>query len=84
LAAGSGEEDFQNFSVYFYSFTLLPLEKGNPLHFNNLKSPPLKGDLCQVWLKLAKWFWRRSQKCKSLLTDGQQAIRIAHLSFQLT
>jgi hypothetical protein len=41
---------------------------------------------------LAQWFWRRSWKCKSLQTDiqtdrqmddGQQAIRIAHLSFQL-
>jgi hypothetical protein len=21
--------------------------------------------LCQVWLKLTKWFWRRSRKCKS-------------------
>jgi hypothetical protein len=44
--------------------------------------------LCQVWLKLAQWFWRRSRKCKSLQThrrtdDGQRAIRIAHLSFQL-
>jgi hypothetical protein len=32
--------------------------------------------------------WRRSRKCKILLTDGQtddeqRAIRIAHLSFQL-
>jgi hypothetical protein len=43
--------------------------------------------LCQVWLKLAQWFWWRSWKCKSLQTDGQtdrqRAFRIAHLSFQL-
>jgi hypothetical protein len=37
---------------------------------------------------LVPWFWRKSQKCKSLQTDrqtdaGQQAIRKAHLSFQL-
>ena len=29
------------------------------LHFNNLESPFPKDDLCQVWLKLAHWFWRR-------------------------
>jgi hypothetical protein len=50
--------------------------------------PSPKNDLCQVWLKLAQWFWRRSPKCKSLQTDrqtdtGQRAIRKAHLSFQL-
>jgi hypothetical protein len=50
--------------------------------------PSPKDDLCQVWLKLAQWFWRRSRKCKNLQTngrtdDGQPAIRIAHLSFQL-
>jgi hypothetical protein len=32
---------------------------------------PPKDELCQVWLKFAQWFWRRSQKCKSLQTDGQ-------------
>jgi hypothetical protein len=35
------------------------LEKGNPLHLNKLESPPPKDDLCQVWLKLSQWFWRR-------------------------
>jgi hypothetical protein len=58
--AGSGE-DFKKFSVYFYSFVIyLPLEKGNPLHLNNLESPPPKDDLGQVLLQLAKWFWGRS------------------------
>jgi hypothetical protein len=33
-----------------------------------LESPSPKDDLCQVWLKLAQWFWR-SRKCKSLQTD---------------
>jgi hypothetical protein len=36
-----------------------PLEKGNPHHLNKLKFPLSKDDLCQVWLKLAQWFWRR-------------------------
>jgi hypothetical protein len=58
----------------------------------NTESSLPKDDLCQLWLKLAQWFWRRSWKCKSLTdrhqTDGQtddglKAIREAHLSFQL-
>ena len=36
----------------------LPLEKDGALHLNKLESP-LKDALCQVWLKLAQWFWRR-------------------------
>jgi hypothetical protein len=44
--------------------------------------------LCQFWLELILWFWRRSRKFKSLQTDRQtdarqQAIRKSHLSFQL-
>jgi hypothetical protein len=80
------------FSVFLLFCDYLPLERSNPLHFNNLESPPPKDYLCQVRLKLAQWFWRRSRKCKSLQTDGrtdgqtddgQRAIIIAHLSFQL-
>jgi hypothetical protein len=37
----------------------LPLEKGYSLHLNKFESPSPKNDLCQVWLKLAQWFWRR-------------------------
>jgi hypothetical protein len=86
--AGSGEQDFLKiFSIFLLFCDYLPLEKGNLLHLNNLESPCPKDDLCQVWLKLALWFWRRSWKCKSLhtdkQTDGWRTIRIAHLSFQL-
>ena len=28
-------------------------------HLNKLESPLPKDALCQVWLKLAQWFWRR-------------------------
>jgi hypothetical protein len=35
------------------------LEKGYPLYLNKLESPLPKDDLCQFWLKLAQWFWRR-------------------------
>jgi hypothetical protein len=43
----------KKFSVFLLFCDYLPLEKGNPLPSNNLKSPPPKDDLCQVWLKLA-------------------------------
>jgi hypothetical protein len=62
---------FKIFSVFLLFCDYLPLEKGNPLHINNLESPSPKDDLCQVLLQLAQWFWRRSRKCKSLQTDGK-------------
>ena len=87
---------FLNIFCIFLLFSYyLPLEKGATLHLNKLESPPPKDDLCQVWLKLAQWFWRRSRKCEKFTDrrtdgrtdgqtdDGQPAIRIAHLSFQL-
>ena len=37
------------------------------LHLNKLESPSPKNALCQVWLKLANWFWRRS----ITLNEGQ-------------
>jgi hypothetical protein len=59
---------FKNFQCIFTLLLLSPLGERQS---NNLESPPSNNDLCQVWLKLAQWFWRRSQKCKSLQTDGQ-------------
>jgi hypothetical protein len=51
---------FLNIFCIFLLFSYyLPLEKGATLHLNKLESPPPKDDLCQVWLKLAQWFWRR-------------------------
>ena len=63
----------KNFSVFLLFCDYLPLEKSNPINFNNLESPLPKDDLCQVWLKLVQRF-RRSRKCKSLQTDKQQDI----------
>ena len=58
--SGSGEEDFWILSMFFALFHyFLPLEKGRALHLNKLESPSPKDALCQVWLKLAQWFWRR-------------------------
>jgi hypothetical protein len=47
------------FSVFLHFRYYLPLEMGNPLHLNKLATPPPNDDMCQVWLKLALWFWRR-------------------------
>ena len=49
-----------NFVNVFLLFRYhLPLEKGRALHLNKPESPSPKDALCQVWLKLAQWFWRR-------------------------
>ena len=54
-----------------------------------------KDALCQVWLKLTQWFWRRRWKCekfmpitgrprRTMTTDNRQImIRKAHLSLLL-
>ena len=45
--------------MYFPYFVIIsPLEKGVALHLNKLESTLPKDALCQVWLKLAQWFWR--------------------------
>ena len=47
--------------MYFHYFIIIlsPLGKGGVLHLNKLQSPSPKGALCQVWLKLFQWFFRR-------------------------
>jgi hypothetical protein len=58
--AGSGEEFFfKLFSVFLLFRYYLPLEKGYPLRFYKFEFPLPKDDVCQVYLKLAQWFWRR-------------------------
>jgi hypothetical protein len=37
----------------------LPFEEDLALNLNNLEFPLSKHNLCQVWLKLACWFWTR-------------------------
>jgi hypothetical protein len=48
------EKIFFNLLFRYY----LPLEKDYFLDFNKLESPSPNDNLCQVWLKLAQWFWR--------------------------
>ena len=51
--------NFFNVFSLFCNYRYIPLEKGWALHLNKLKSSSPKGALCQVWLKLVQWFWRR-------------------------
>ena len=90
--SGSGEEVFFKFrQCIFAIFYYLSLKMSGILILNKLESPSPKDALCQVWLKLAQWFWRRrwlSEKITDWQTDGhtddgRQVIRKAHLSFQL-
>ena len=55
----SGEEAFLISSMYFHHFVIISLGKRGALYLNKIESPLPKDALCQVWLKLAYWFWRR-------------------------
>ena len=46
----------------------LPLEKGRAIHLYKFQFPSPKAALCQVWLKLAQWFWRKRWKCEKCMT----------------
>ena len=60
LAQWFWRRNFLNFVNVFSLFRkYITLEKGGGLHLNKLKFPLPKDALCQVWLKLAQWFWRR-------------------------
>ena len=49
--------NFVNVFLLFHKY--LPWNKGRALHLNKLESSSPKDVLCQVWLKLAQWFWWR-------------------------
>ena len=56
----SGGEYFFGQYIFSISFSLPPpYEKGMTFHYNKLESILPKDALCQVWLKLSLWFWRR-------------------------
>jgi hypothetical protein len=87
--AGSGEDFYicNFFQCIFILSLLCHLEGGGCLSYVQFWIPFASGLFCQLWLKLAQRFWRRSRKCKSLTdkqtNDGQWAIRKAQLTFQL-
>ena len=58
-------KQFKSLNKYDYIITLIQRIKKKlyenllVLHLNKLESPSPKDALCQDWLKLAQWFWRR-------------------------
>ena len=48
-----------NVFLLFRDYQYLPLENDMTLYLNKRESLSPKDALCQVWLKLAQWFWRR-------------------------
>jgi len=51
-------EDLTKYSVFC---PLLGPKRGQPLYLKKSESPSPNHVSCQVWLKLAKWFVRRSR-----------------------
>ena len=49
------KKQFKSINTNYYIITLIKRRKNNI----NLESPSPKDALCQDWLKLAQWFWRR-------------------------
>ena len=84
-------EKIFNFVNIFSLFCFyLPLEKVVVLHLKKIESSSPKDGLCQVWLKLAQWFWTRRRKCEKFTTttttttttdNGQIVTRKTHLGF---
>ena len=50
---------FKIVNLFSIFHNYIPLEIEGAFHLNKLEFPSPKDDLCQVWLKLAQWFWRR-------------------------
>ena len=53
------DTSFNFLNVFLLFRNYLPLEKDRALHLNKLQFSSPKDALCQIWLKLAQWFWRR-------------------------
>jgi hypothetical protein len=81
-------------SVFLLFCYFLPLGKDLPLQLNYLEFSIPKDELFQVWLKLDKWFRRKSRKCKKFIdrrtvrgtdrqTTGELRRKIRQLNFSL-
>ena len=61
-------ECFNFINIFFVFSNYLPPEKGVAVHWNKFLLSSPKDALCQVWLKVVKWFWRRRWKCGKFTT----------------
>jgi hypothetical protein len=66
-----------------FTVFLLTLGDGQSPSFEQFRISSPKDDLCQVWLKLAQWFWR-SRKCKSFQTDRRRTTGDQKRSLELS
>jgi len=74
---------FENLTKFSLFCPLLRPKRGQPLYLNKSESPSQNHISNQVWLKLAKWFVRRSrlkEKVNRRTDAGGIAMAIAHLS----
>jgi hypothetical protein len=91
LVSWSWRRFFEIFSAFLLFRYNLPLEKGYPLHLNELESPLPKNGLCQVWSNLVQWFWRRflidypqfSHFCDYIPLEEDMALYFNKLEFHL-
>ena len=58
-SSSGGAEFLISLNVFSLFRNYLPLKKGGALHLNRLEFLLSKNALCQVWLKLTQWFWRK-------------------------
>ena len=69
LAQWFWRKRFLNFVNVFSPFrNYFPFEKSGVPYLNKIESPSPKDDLCQVWLKLAQWFFRIKENVKKFMT----------------
>ena len=62
------EKNISKFIMYITYLWLSPLVQGRGPSFEETWIPFTKDVLCQVWLKLILWFWRREWKCEKFTT----------------
>jgi hypothetical protein len=63
-------------SVYFYSFAII-----SP--WRRVALWTILDDLCQLWLQLVQWFWRKNRKCKILTYRRTTDNGLSRISFKI-
>ena len=57
------------------TFSLFSFGEGRSSSFEQTGIPLTKDDLCQLWLKLAQWFWVR--RCQCIFTSPWKRLHVA-------
>ena len=67
--------------MYFHYFLIISPWKCVAPSFNRSESPLPKDALCQVWLKLSHWFWRRRRNVYDDNDNRKIAIKKLTIAF---